>query len=254
MLSESEIATYHEKGYVVPNWRVPTERLAAMRDAADVMLSANPQYADLHPALLEEGEPWPTFGAQSDIIAMVGQLIGEDIILWSSGYFGKPASVGKATPWHQDGGYWPIRPLATCTAWVALDDATAENGCLRVIPGSHKARTLYDHDRNDAQNLTLNQELPASAFDEAAAEDLVLEAGQISLHDVFMVHGSAANTSPERRRGITFRYMPATSHFDRDLARRQHEELGVVPHEFRTLFQVSGVDVSGKNELIRKRA
>ena len=251
MLTAGEVAQYHDKGYVIPQWRVPPERLAEMRAAADAMLAANPHYADLHPALLEEGGPWPTFGAMPEIIAMVGQLIGPDIILWSSGYFGKPAGVGKATPWHQDGGYWPIRPLATCTAWVALDDATPENGCLRVIPGSHRAKELYAHERNDAENLTLNQELSSASFDEGKAEDIVLEAGQISLHDVFMVHGSAANVSPKRRRGITFRYMPATSHFDRDLARRQHEELGVVAHEFRTLFQVSGRDASGKNELTR---
>ncbi len=253
MLTESEIATYHDRGYVVPDWRVPADTLAAMRDAADHMLKVRPHYADMHPALLEEGAPWPEFGAQAEILTMVGQLIGEDIILWSSGYFGKPADVGKATPWHQDGGYWPIRPLATCTAWVALDDATPENGCMRMIPGSHKPQVLYDHDRNDADNLTLNQELPSRSFDETKAEYLELKAGQISLHDVYMVHCSAANTSPHRRRGITFRYMPATSHFDRDLARRQHREMGVVEHEFRTLFQVSGIDACGKNELIRLR-
>ena len=98
MLTAEEIERYHAQGYVVPDWRVPTDQLAAMRQAAEAMLAANPRYADLHPALLEEGEPWPTFGANADIVAMVGQLIGPDIILWSSGYFGKPALNGKATP------------------------------------------------------------------------------------------------------------------------------------------------------------
>ena len=49
---------------------------------------------------------------------------------------------GHATPWHQDGQYWPIRPLATCTVWLAIDDANIENGCLRFIKGSHKDKKL----------------------------------------------------------------------------------------------------------------
>ncbi len=253
MLTPEEIAHYHEDGYVVPSWRMPEDRLQAMRDAAEVMQAANPQYADLHPALLEEGEPWPTFGRTKGMLAMVRQLIGKDVILWSSGYFGKPAHIGKATPWHQDGEYWPIRPLATCTAWVALDDSTPENGCLRVISGSHQAKTLTKHIRNDSHDLTLNQEIPADAYDESQTCDLVLEAGQASLHDVYMIHGSAANRSGKQRRGITFRYMPTTSHFDRDLAARQHAKLGVVDHTYRTLFLVNGCDVSGRNELVRRR-
>ena len=253
MLTPEEIAHYHEHGYVVPSWRMPEDRLQAMRDAAELMQAANPQNADLHPALLEEGEPWPTFGKTEGMLAMVRQLIGEDVILWSSGIFGKPAHVGKATPWHQDGEYWPIRPLANCTAWVALDDSTPENGCLRVISGSHKAKTLMEHIRNDSQDLTLNQEIPAGAYDQSQACDLVLEAGQVSLHDVYMIHGSAPNRSGKRRRGLTFRYMPTTSHFDRDLAARQHAKLGGVDHTYRTLFLVNGCDVSGRNELVRRR-
>ena len=253
MLTPDQITQYREDGYVIPKWRLSTAELDEIRAAADAMLAAQPHHADLHPALMEEGGPWPTFGHHPELVAMVGQLIGEDLILWSMGYFGKPALNGKATPWHQDGQYWPIRPLATCTAWLALDDATPENGCLQMIKGSHKERQLLAHERNDSEAYTLNQELPETAYDEAQARDLVLEAGQVSLHDAFMVHGSAANTSAQRRRAITFRYMPASSHFDRDLAARQHAELGVVEHTYRTLYQVSGRDRSGRNELTRAR-
>ena len=110
-----------------------------------------------------------------------------------------------------------------------------------MIKGSHKERQLLAHERNDSAAYTLNQELPETAYDEAQVRDLVLEAGQVSLHDAFMVHGPAANTSAQRRRAIT-RYMPASLHFDRDLAARQHAELGVVEHTYRTLYQVSGRD------------
>lgn len=177
MLTPDQITQYREDGYVIPKWRLSTAELDEIRAAADAMLAAQPHHADLHPALMEEGGPWPTFGHHPELVAMVGQLIGEDLILWSMGYFGKPALNGKATPWHQDGQYWPIRPLATCTAWLALDDATPENGCLQMIKGSHKERQLLAHERNDSAAYTLNQELPETAYDEAQARDLVLEAG-----------------------------------------------------------------------------
>lgn len=251
MLTQAQIEQYQEDGYVVPDWRLPPDQLFAMRHAAEAMLAANPEYADLHPALLEDGPQWVEFGCYEPLLTMVRQLMGDDLILWSSGYFGKPAKVGKATPWHQDGGYWPIRPVATCTAWVALDDSTPGNGCLRLIRGSHKRREVLDHDRDDSPDLTLNQALPRTAYDESRAVNVTLEAGQVSFHDVYMVHGSAANTSPVRRRGITYRFMPTTSHFDRELASRQHRELGVVDHTYRTLHLVSGRDVCGKNELTR---
>lgn len=57
--------------------------------------------------------------------------------------------------WHQDGQYWPIQPLATITAWIAIDAVDTGNGCLRVIPGSHTDKALLDHDQNDSPDLIL---------------------------------------------------------------------------------------------------
>ena len=71
---------------------------------------------------------------------MVEELIGPDIALSNSSFFAKPAKKGSRTPWHQDGRYWPIRPLATCSVWIAVDPSTTENGCLRVIPDLRRQR------------------------------------------------------------------------------------------------------------------
>jgi ectoine hydroxylase-related dioxygenase (phytanoyl-CoA dioxygenase family) len=121
-----------------------------------------------------------TVARMPEILDMVEQVLGEDIALWNSSFFAKPARVGTKTPWHQDGEYWPIRPLATCTVWIAIDASTPENGCLRVIPGSHRARKLAPHRQNDAEGLALNLELDAGEFDESEAVDIVLEPGQVS--------------------------------------------------------------------------
>ena len=91
---------------------------------------------------------------------------------------------------------------ATATVWVALDASTPENGCLRVISSSHKAGRLFPHHPRDG-DLTLHQEIDADAYDRSRAADIVLEAGQVSIHDVYLIHGSEPNRSDKRRAGVT---------------------------------------------------
>ena len=111
----------------------------------------------------------------------------------------------------------------------AVEATTRENGCLRLIPGSHRARELLAHEIDPSPEVTLNQELPAAAFDQSRAVDLVLEAGQVSLRDGFPVHGSEANASAQPRRGMTLRFMPTTSVFDRELADDLYRRIGSAP-------------------------
>ncbi len=248
LLSIAEIAKYNEDGYVIPKFRLSQETLEAIRRNYDQLLSQHPEFVDYCPSLLAYDLSFLNYARTPEILDMAEQLIGPDIALWNSSFFAKPAEKGRATPWHQDGEYWPIRPLATCTVWIAIDDSTPDNGCLRVIRGSHKNKDLRQHNTNPDPNLTLNQELPLTEYDEERAEDIVLEAGQMSLHDVFIVHGSAANTSGKSRRGMTLRLMPTTSVYDRLIAREQHEKIGIVDHSVRTLFLMRGKDASGQND------
>jgi ectoine hydroxylase-related dioxygenase (phytanoyl-CoA dioxygenase family) len=183
-----------------------------------------------------------------DILDMVAQVIGPNFALWNSSFFAKPAGNGKRTPWHQDGEYWPIRPLATCTVWIAVDAATPENGCLRVIKGSHKDHRLRRHRTLKAPDVTLTQELEPDEYDESKAVDLVLAPGQVSLHDVFLLHGSEANASDRPRRGMTLRFMPTSSVFDRARATELHDRLGITDHSVRTLYLMRGTDESGQND------
>jgi ectoine hydroxylase-related dioxygenase (phytanoyl-CoA dioxygenase family) len=164
--------------------------------------------------------------------------------------FCKPAGEGYETPWHQDGHYWPIRPLATCTAWVALEPSTVENGCLRVIPRSHRGHVLHPHLLEHRSDVTLNQRMADDAFDARDAVDIELEPGQMSLHDVYMIHGAAPNRSTKRRTGVALRYMPSTSVFDRAL--RPVDGRSGVPVNFaqRPLWLVKGVDRTGRNDFV----
>ena len=152
-----------------------------------------------------------------EIVDLVSGVIGDDVILWGCHVF----------------------------CWVALEPSTRENGCLRVIPRSHAAQQLHEHLHEDRTDLTLNQRMAAGTFDEASAVDLELQPGQMSLHDVYMIHGAAANTSGQRRTGVALRYMPASSVFERDL-RPAHGKTGVaVDFAKRPLWLLKGVDRSG---------
>ena len=245
MLSEEQVRRYHREGYVVPDYRVPEAALAEIRGLHERLLAKHPEFADYCPSVLAFDTGFLNIARIPAILNMVEQLIGADFALWNSSFFAKPARVGTKTPWHQDGEYWPIRPLATCSVWIAVDAATPENGCLRVIPGSHRRRELGRHDFNGADGLSLPLELRSAEFDAATARDVVLEAGQVSLHDVYLIHGSEPNRSGNSRRGMTLRYMPTTSVYRRDLAERRSGRLAMSE---RTLFLMRGVDRSGQND------
>ncbi len=248
MLTDAQIAEYHDRGYVVPDYRLPEPELDEIRDRHAALLKRHPEFRDNASVLLSHDLGFINYARDPMILDMVEQLIGPDICLWNMSFFAKPALNGKKTPWHQDGRYWPIRPLATCTVWIAIDACTVENGCLRYIPGSHRTSRLMGHDRNDNPEYTLNLELRADEYDASKAENLTLEAGQMALHDIYIAHGSEENRSPDPRRGMTMRMMPTTSVYDRELARRMHGERGGVDMSHHSIFLMRGRDASGAND------
>lgn len=222
-LNAREIEQYRSEGLVVPDYRLPDETLEALKEMVDRLIADHP---GLPPeALSGPHNPWGQSAALKgtfdflafcqfeEILDMVEQLIGPDLILWGSQMFCKPAAVGKIVPWHQDGQYWPLKPLATISVRVAIDGSTPENGCMRYLPGSHRVAATRHHNVVRRDDYALGQELPD--IDESQARDVVLEPGQISLHDVFTVHGSAANRSAQRRADYAIRYMPSTTLYDR---------------------------------------
>ena len=254
-LHADEVTHYQRQGYVIPRFALPAAQVATLREALDELLRRNPGVrpeklvsAHVERAQGDNGEgvrgvsQFLQLARDPQIVELVTGVIGNDVVLWGCHVFCKPAGQGFETPWHQDGHYWPIRPLATCTVWVALEPSTTANGCLRVIPGSHLGQVLHPHLHEDRTDLTLNQRLAEGAFDENTAVDLELQPGQMSLHDVYMVHGAKANLSAQRRTGVALRYMPASSLFDRAL-RPVHGQSGVpVNFSQRPLWLLRGVD------------
>jgi ectoine hydroxylase-related dioxygenase (phytanoyl-CoA dioxygenase family) len=107
---------------------------------------------------------------------------------------------------------------------------------------------LHPHLHEDRQDLTLQQRMADGTFEESEAVDIELEPGQMSMHDVYMIHGAQANRSSQRRTGVALRYMPASAHFDRSLKPVDGQSGVPVSFATRPLWLLRGQDVSGRND------
>jgi ectoine hydroxylase-related dioxygenase (phytanoyl-CoA dioxygenase family) len=141
------------------------------------------------------------------ILDYVQDLIGPDFFQWGGQFFVKYPGDGSVVPWHQDAQYWPLTPARTVTVWLAIHDADKSNSAMQVVRGSHREGE-FEHRSNDATNLVLDQEVSADQFDADRIVTLDLKAGEISLHDDGLLHGSGANQSDRVRCGLTMRYCP----------------------------------------------
>jgi ectoine hydroxylase-related dioxygenase (phytanoyl-CoA dioxygenase family) len=261
MLTAEEIARYTRDGLVAPQVRLDEKMSVEMRDALAQLLRFRddvapeslicPHIVSQRPGSAEIAAQWFRFATQKIVLDCVEQIIGPNIILWGSQVFCKPAFTGRKVPWHQDGKYWPMRPLATVSVWMAIDDVTPENGCMRYIPGSHRRQQVYQHETNVSPLLVLPEQLRANEFDEGQATDDVLPAGHFSLHDVYLIHGSEPNRSPHRRGGFVARYMPASSVFERgaaDNVMKSAQGTVRVDYAHRPIWLVRGSDPLGRND------
>jgi ectoine hydroxylase-related dioxygenase (phytanoyl-CoA dioxygenase family) len=148
------------------------------------------------------------------VLDLVEPVIGPNIGLFSSHFICKDAYTGRATPWHEDSSFWKTRFDRfdkIVTVWLALDRSTRENGCMRVIPGSH-SNGFSEYIPADKQKNLFPEQI--RQVDATTAVDFELERGEASLHDSRIIHGAEANTSPYRRCGYTMRYFSTELHYN----------------------------------------
>ena len=137
----------------------------------------------------------------SRILDAVEDLIGPDILVAGTTLFIKEPETSGFISWHQDARYIGLEPHDWITAWLAISDVNEENGCMRMVPGSHTAPLVEHVDTYGEDNLlTRGQTVPN--VDEAASVPVPLKPGQLSLHHPRVVHGSGPNRSGERRIGF----------------------------------------------------
>jgi len=174
------------------------------------------------------------------ILDYVEDVLGPDFYLWGSNFFIKPPRSSSTVGWHQDTYYWPLEPKISATVWVAFEDVDEENAAMKVIPRSHRAG-LLKHSRSSDTDSVLTLECEHGQFREDAAVSMNLRAGQVSLHNDKLVHGSGANHSARRRAGLTIRYSTTevkcdlsvnphfTTYLCRGVDKYHHNPVGTVP-------------------------
>ncbi|HEX8843172.1 MAG TPA: phytanoyl-CoA dioxygenase family protein [Pyrinomonadaceae bacterium] len=159
------------------------------------------------------------------LLNAVEDVLGGDILIDGTLIFYKPPQDCGYASWHQDSVYSGLHLTPSISAWIALTPSHPLNGCMRVLPGSHKQGVL-DHDnvRDDPNLLNLRGERVKAVVDESRVVDVVLQPGEISLHHSNIVHGSKPNTSDEPRIGFIVRFLTnRTTNRDRALLRVRGE-------------------------------
>ncbi len=211
-MRQDAVQTYAEQGFLSPLDLFSESEIEHFRACFDELEDREGREMceiGLQARHLDEEFIWQ-MATDARILDAMQQLMGEDIMLLSTHFFCKYPDPGatKFVAWHQDVTYWGLQPPEAQTVWVAVDDSDAENGCMRVIPGSHK-HGIATHGKSVKVGnlLSINQEIPDELVDTSQAFDLELKAGQISIHDGQLYHASNPNISTRRRCGLTLRYI-----------------------------------------------
>jgi ectoine hydroxylase-related dioxygenase (phytanoyl-CoA dioxygenase family) len=142
------------------------------------------------------------------VLDVVEDLIGPNIGLWSSHFIVKEPRTGKRTPWHEDSAYWEgrfDRYDDIVTLWLAMEPSTRENGCMGVIPGTHR-NGFSEYEEIDTSHEIFKTEISGDKIDESKAVWFELQPNYYSLHDSRIIHGANENGSDTRRTGYTMRY------------------------------------------------
>ena len=206
------VEKYDRDGYVIVKNVIDPGLVAEGREHIDWLLAKNPglRPEQLHHNLIRNDAFWVRLISDERLLDVAEKFIGPNIALFASHYIAKRPHDGQAVLWHQDGSYWPLRPMEVTTLWVSFDDVTPENGCMRVVPGTQAMELKGVKPRTDVDNV-LNSAIDDAFVDEARAVDICLGPGDVSIHHPNVVHGSNANTSPRWRRGLTIRYIPTST-------------------------------------------
>jgi ectoine hydroxylase-related dioxygenase (phytanoyl-CoA dioxygenase family) len=216
LLTPAQVEAFHREGYLIYDRPVlPQDKFESLKAYFDKMLAdlpadERPESMDvphfLHPELFR----WALDDA---ILDLVEPILGPDLALFSTHFICKPKGNGKRVPWHEDSNYWQsmLEPMEVVTVWLALDPSTRENGCMMVIPHTHRTgkRGFSDYTPVDSAKNVFGSEIIQEQRDDSRRVYIELQPNQASLHDGRIQHGSDPNTSNLRRCGWTIRFASA---------------------------------------------
>lgn len=212
-MTESIRSKFEQDGYVIARNVLDADLIAEASEHVDWLIEKNPNLRpeNLGHTLMPDDPFWLRLVSDDRLLDIAAQFIGPDIALFASHYICKPPRTGKRVAWHQDGSYWPLEPMEVVTLWLAVGDSTPENGCMRVIPNTQNKRLLRRNEMEEDNDSVLGTGIARDQIDEDGAVDLILNAGDVSIHNPAIIHGSNANESDMWRKGLTIRYIPTST-------------------------------------------
>ena len=260
-LDAVQVRTYVEEGYLAVEGLITGSEVEALR--GDVVEIARGGYPS------ENFRPLPAEASDEEALANVlcihqphnvspvieqfvrhpaicgalSQLAGAHLPFWDgsvkcmqSMYFVKPPGF-PGQGWHQDEVYIPTRDRSLIGAWIALDDATVENGCLGILPGSHRSGYLYSQ-RSHENPEEFDGSGESYGFDESGEQPVEVKAGTLVFFNGYLLHRSRRNRSSQYRRVLVNHYCNAWSL----LPWRIEEGERPATADYRRVIQVAGSD------------
>ena len=257
-LTIDEMNRYERDGFVFPLRVLPAERARAYR----ARLEASEQAIGGAFVGIYTQKPHLLFTwldelvREPAILDVVEDLIGPDLLLWSTEFFIKNPGDGRFVTWHQDDTYWHIEPTTQVTAWIALDDVPLASGPVRYLPGSHCDARLPIVNQPSPDNMLISGQI-AQNVDSGRAIDAVLAAGEMAIHHTGTLHESAPNRWTDRRVGIAARFVPTSVRSlkgrESALLVRGTDRHGHFDHEARPAADLAGAARAAHAEAVEKR-
>ena len=257
-LDAAEVEAYHRDGVLGPFQLVTPDQMATAREEILRDIIAPAAHADANLHLHDRHLDHLTvcrLCRGPELVERIASLIGPDLVLWRTNFQVKQpvaAATGEGqrytkVPWHQDGAYFGLQPLVLVSAWIAITEATIDNGCLQVVRGSHTRTFAHD---DDPDRTSFRRAVPEDAFDPAEVRALELLPGEFVLFNENTLHASGANRTPHPRVGLTPRvtvpFVRVTGNprgAGRDRARH-------APDELREVAMLRGHDYTGRQNVV----
>ena len=213
-LTEQQVRDYRQNGFLFPlPVLTPTEAAAGMANVrrleeriATPISQAHKKYRSGSYTFL----PWvEALCRHPRVLDAVEDVIGPDILVFWATFFVKEAGSPAFTAWHQDSTYFGLDPHEHVTAWIALTDASAQSGCMEVLPPDGAPRQYHHANSRLPNSINAAGQVIVEPLKAEGAVMMELKAGEMSLHHTFCPHRSAPNDAPHRRIGYGISYIPA---------------------------------------------
>lgn len=215
VLSLDAIRQFHEEGYHFPVRVLDDDQVARFRAGLERFERDHPGDTKKLKTKAHLLLPWVDEMIRVPrLVDVFEDLIGPDILCWSTAFRVKENDGATFAGWHQDTVYSPVRPAITFAA-LALSECRAEQGCLSVIPGSHRWDVLPHTETSDERSILARGQYITGDLDTSSAVDMEIGPGEIALFNYGVVHGSRPNVSSQRRLMVLVEMMPTSAYLVR---------------------------------------